>query len=306
LKYCDHDTFTCANGEEYWKAKCCLYTANVSSDPKNVCPEFEGCINNRCERVYEAQVGGTCTSPKMPCSSAKPCCAFGGEEYECVTHTKFTIFGKKTSDICLAVQAEFELADSLETLLSDATGCVDATDEQVGELFVSWLEIRDCKKAKAFWDNNEMSCDYEIQKEYRWIFNEGQEIQIPANLRELCPCQCPPSLELEDGEECYHNKGGECGEGLECLVLKRMIGAAGTCVRVAPTHLEEGDECYHNKGGKCGKGLQCLVLKRMMGAAGTCKPNMTKPNKKGKKKNRRNREELEEELAAMLDFLTRE
>merc|ERR1740124_1921849 len=105
LKYCDHDTFTCANGEEYWKAKCCLYTANVSSDPKNVCPEFEGCINNRCERVYEAQVGGTCTSPKMPCSSAKPCCAFEGEEYECVTHTKVTIFGKKTSDNCLAVQA---------------------------------------------------------------------------------------------------------------------------------------------------------------------------------------------------------
>jgi len=79
-------------------------------------------------------------------------------------------------------------------------------------------------------------------------------------------------LVLNEGDKCYHNRGGKCGKGLECLVLKRMMGAAGTCARVAP--LEEGDKCYHNnKGGKCGKGLQCLVRLRRMGAAGTCEPN---------------------------------
>jgi hypothetical protein len=58
LNYCDHETFTCANGKKHWKAKCCLYTANASSDPKNVCPKFEGCINNKCEPVYEEELAG--------------------------------------------------------------------------------------------------------------------------------------------------------------------------------------------------------------------------------------------------------
>jgi hypothetical protein len=95
-----------------------------------------------------------------------------------------------------------------------------------------------------------------------------------------------PVLPLNEGDECYRNKGGKCDDGLECLFLKRMLGAAGTC---EPVKRSKGQTCGYVFGigqvGNCADGLKCKCVGKcadvlVADAPSTC----VDPKKKERKK----------------------